>query len=325
MAQPSLALSYDPGEYPIVPSYTAPQSQATALAGNLGSLPAIGALSSGVNNINLGYQAGAIPQYNTLTGNVSEAAHRFLDPFDPQANYDVSQQGAETAVGRGIVGSPLASETTGRLRQADIERRAMLGNQLLSSQVQRLPTPFNPASQLLNPSQVSAQDSALLSHLISRGGGGGVGGTGGVSYTNLAGAGRGGPSGPAEPFSYSASPGNAAPVVAYGTPSIPSLSPPRTVSPSPGYSDPTAYLNPGGYGSQQLPSNFYDLTAPQQQDVWGGMQAASYFDPTQWGGADNPLAPSFNIPQEVPPALGTDYMSDWDFANPVPADYGWLD
>jgi len=300
MAQPALALSYDPGEYPIVPSYTAPQSQATALSGNIGSMPAIGNIASGINAINLGYQAGAIPQYNTLTGNVSSQAAALLDPNNAQANYDVSMHGAENAVGRGIAGSGAAAETTGRMRQADIERRAMLGNELLTSQVQRLPRPFDAASQLLNPGQVSAQDSALLSHLISRGaGGGGGGGTPGLSYTNLAGARGGGRYGPAEdPYAYTASPGDAAPVIAYGTPSLPTLTPqslPFEYPPNPNR-DPA--LHP--------------VMSPSEPDYFSewGLQAP----PTEQA----PLAASA-------PQLGSNYFSDWDLANPVPADYGWLD
>jgi hypothetical protein len=297
-----------------------PPPQSTAISGNISSLPGISNIASGINAINLGYQAGAIPQYNTLTGNVSDQAAALLDPNNAQANYDVSMHGAENAIGRGIAGSGAAAESTGRLRQADIERRAMLGNQLLSSQVSRLPKPFDPASQLLTPSQLSSENASLLGHLISRGQPD-FNKTGGISYPSM----RGGPSGAAEPFQWSPSPGDAGMVGAYGTPSLSTLSPAPRLAPSPGYTEPGAYLNPGGYGSQQLPSNFYDLTAPQQQDVWSGMQKASYMDPTQWGGADNPLAPSFNSPQEAPPALGSNYFSDWDLANPVSADYGWLD
>src|SRR3989442_4926791 len=148
---------------------TEPDPTLGTVSGSTAALPQIGALSQGINAINLGYQAGAIPNYTGLTGNVSEAARHLLDPLDAQANYDVSMQGAEMAAGRGIPGSGAAAETTGRLRQADIERRTMLGNQLLTSQVQRLPAPFNPASQLINPSQISAQNSALLRDLIARG------------------------------------------------------------------------------------------------------------------------------------------------------------
>jgi len=165
--------------------------QPAAITSNIAALPGVGQVAGGVNAINLGYQAGAIPNYTGLTGNVSEAAARLLNPADAQANYDVSMQGAESAVGRGIPGSGAAAETTGRLRQADIERRAMLGNQLLSSQVSRLPAPFNPATQLLTPSQLSAQDTALLEHLISRGayGEGAPRGTPGLTYPGLRGGG----------------------------------------------------------------------------------------------------------------------------------------
>jgi hypothetical protein len=184
-------------------------AQPTALSGNISALPAIGQVAGGVNAINLGYQSGAIPNYTGLTSNVSAAAANLLDPANAQANYDVSMQGAESAVGRGIAGSGAAAETTGRLRQADIERRAMEGNALLSSQVQRLPTPFNPATQLLTPGQLSAQDAQLLETLIRRGptggGGGGPRGTPGLSYPGLRGGGSaapapGGPVGAPAPY-----------------------------------------------------------------------------------------------------------------------------
>ncbi len=154
-------------------------AQPSAVSGNIAALPGVGQIASGINAINLGYQAGAIPNYTGLTTNVSEEAARLLNPADAQANYDVSMQGAESAVGRGIPGSGAAA------------------NQLLSSQVQRLPAPFNPATQLIQPSQISAQDAALLETLIRRGPPGG-GGTPGISYPGLRGGGSAGPA-PAAP------------------------------------------------------------------------------------------------------------------------------
>src|SRR5207245_2353286 len=94
---------------------TAPDPALGTLSTSTAALPQIGALSQGINAINLGYQAGAIPNYTGLTGNVSDAAAHLLNPLDAQANYDVSMQGAELAAARGIPGSGAAAETTGRM------------------------------------------------------------------------------------------------------------------------------------------------------------------------------------------------------------------
>lgn len=262
------------------------QAQQSTVTGNLQQLPAVSALSQGINAINLGYQAGAIPGYSTLTGNVSDAAAHLLNPADAQANYDVSMQGAESAVGRGIVGSGAAAETTGRLRQADIERRAMLGNQLLSSQVQRLPAPFNPASQLVQPSQVHSQDAALLRDLIARGNP-----TGGKTYTNLAGAGGGGGvMGPGGRFAAPAAAG-----MGFQPLSLPD-------SGDFGYDTPTwepdtAAADWGGY----------DPLAPIDE-AWGASPVAS-----DWGGYD-PLAPIDEAFSYDPAAPIDEAFAGYDYA-----------
>jgi len=63
---------------------------------------------------------------------LTSGINRLLDPNDAQANYDVTMHGAENAVFRGVPGSGVAAETTGRLRQADIERRLALGAGLVN-------------------------------------------------------------------------------------------------------------------------------------------------------------------------------------------------
>lgn len=60
-----------------------------------------------------------------------------LDPNWGPAVYDTEKRGAELAVAGGYRGSPLAGYQTARMRAADIERRAALGNQLLSGQTDR--------------------------------------------------------------------------------------------------------------------------------------------------------------------------------------------
>ena len=101
-----------------------------------------------VNQFNLDYYRNAMagdPAYSE--------ANRLLNPNDAQANYDVSMHGAEAGIGRGIAGSGAASETTGRLRQSDIERRAQLGSSLLSQAYGRTPQPFDVSKELLTPYQ----------------------------------------------------------------------------------------------------------------------------------------------------------------------------
>jgi hypothetical protein len=116
--------------------------------GSLGSVNDALGTAGAVNQFNLGYYdaaRNADPAY--------QAAIQLLNPNNAQANYDVSMHGAEGAIGRGIGGSGAAAETTGRLRQADIERRQMEGSQLLSSIYGRTPTPFDVSKQLLTPEQ----------------------------------------------------------------------------------------------------------------------------------------------------------------------------
>jgi len=77
---------------------------------------------------------GTIPGYGQANSQLATTIQKLLNPNDPQANYDVTLHGAERAIAGGIPGSGLAAETTGRMRQADIERRAALGTNLLMDQ-----------------------------------------------------------------------------------------------------------------------------------------------------------------------------------------------
>lgn len=106
-----------------------------------------------INQSYLNYLAKGVPNYGPLTQQVSDAAGHFLDPNDPRANYDVASQAAEDATMGGIVGSPLASSRANQRREQDVERRALLGNQLLTGQVSRLPPPYDVGRELISPSQ----------------------------------------------------------------------------------------------------------------------------------------------------------------------------
>jgi len=192
-----------------------PKPTATANAGmpdlsNFGDLG--GALNTAgqVNQFNLDYYRGA-----EQSDPIFSAAQRLLNPNDAQANYDVSMHGAELATARGVPGSGLASETTGRIREADIERRAALANSLLSGAHSRVPTPFDVGSQLLTAYQrgaLSLQQAELELRkqvqlgqldlerakyyigLLRGGGAAGGGGGGGNRNAPLPGSGGGAPS-----------------------------------------------------------------------------------------------------------------------------------
>lgn len=107
-----------------------------------------------------------------------KAAVGFLNPNDPTAMYDVAMKGAEHAVGGGTVGSGVAGQYTGRLRQYDIERRAALGNQILSGAYSRQPglvNPVNPANHENNRMLSDIGSRYAPSGGFSQGGGGGGG------------------------------------------------------------------------------------------------------------------------------------------------------
>ncbi len=194
----------------------APATAAPAATPGVPDLSSIGNLGNAlntagsVNQFNLDYYRGA-EQSDPIFG----AAQRLLNPNDSQANYDVNMHGAELAAARGVPGSGLAGETTGRIRQADIERRAGLANQLLSGAHSRVPAPFDVGSQLLTAAQqgqlslsqaeLALQREVQLGHLdlqraqyylsLLRGGqGGGGSGGGGNRNAPLPGQGGGAPS-----------------------------------------------------------------------------------------------------------------------------------
>lgn len=91
-----------------------------------------------INASNLAYVRGGI-----ATDPTAGATADFLNPNWSPAVYDVEKRGAELAVGGGYGGSPLAAYQTGRMRAADIERRAALANSLLSGAASRVPNPAN--------------------------------------------------------------------------------------------------------------------------------------------------------------------------------------
>jgi len=182
-----------------------PPASSPAISHGTSDLPYLGQLASGVNNINLGQQEQALPGFTSNTAALTQEIHRLLNPGDPLANADVTMHGAESAAARGTVGSPLSGETTGRMREADIERRAALGNQLLSGQVSRTPAPFDVSRMILTPAQFQQLDLEQQRlyldwyKAMNRGGGGNSGG-------GYGGGSRGGGGGSAGPASSGRSP-----------------------------------------------------------------------------------------------------------------------
>lgn len=125
------------------------------------------------------------------------AALGFLNPNDPTAMRDVATHAAEHAVGGGMSGSGVAGQYAGRLRESDIERRAVLGNQLLSGTYGRTPPPVNPyaATSLAGTfanEDANRQNQILLSQIHDRYAPSGGGGGGGRSAPMVVGGGRGG-------------------------------------------------------------------------------------------------------------------------------------
>jgi hypothetical protein len=152
--------SYDPA-FGGIPGYTAPgRTAADTLTSNIANLPQATSLGQGVNRYALNYLGEGIPNYAALTGQLSSTIGNLLNPNDPTAMADVSQRGAENAVGSGVSGAPIQNYSTYKLRQADIERRAALANNLLSGAASRLPQPFNIAS-----TQVPLNEALALQNL----------------------------------------------------------------------------------------------------------------------------------------------------------------
>lgn len=97
--------------------------------------------STDFNSANLGYVRGGI-----ATDPTADVTQNLLNPNWGPAVYDTEKLGAELAVGGGYSGSPLAAYQTGRMRAADIERRAQTANSLLSGAYGRIPQPVDQLS-----------------------------------------------------------------------------------------------------------------------------------------------------------------------------------
>jgi len=141
------------------------------VASNLGTLPSAIKLGEGVNQYQLDYMRQGIPNYAGNLGALSSQIGNFLNPADAQANYDVSMHGAEGAIAGGIPGSPAAGQSTGRLRQADIERRAALGANLLGQEVSWLPKPYDISQQFLDPNimaQLQSRTASEPAHILTQ-------------------------------------------------------------------------------------------------------------------------------------------------------------
>lgn len=147
------------------------------------------------NAANLAFTRGATASDPTFA-----AAKTLLNPNDPNAAYDVAMRGAEAAVGGGTVGSGVSGQYTGRLRQYDIERRAALGNQLLSGAYGRTPQPVDPYAASRLQSDANAENNRLISSIQSRyapSGGFSQGGGGGGRSAPMMIGGGGAPAAPA--------------------------------------------------------------------------------------------------------------------------------
>ncbi len=144
------------------------------------------------NRYNLDYLNEAIPGYGGNTNQLSSTISNLLNPYDPTAMRDVAQSSAEMATAGGYAGAPLADYGGYRMRQADIERRAALGSNLLSGQVQRTPQPFNLQQWLTTPYQAEtlAQNWYRLLHPDTGGGRSGGGGGGGFPSSAASGGKR---------------------------------------------------------------------------------------------------------------------------------------
>ena len=105
---------------PVIAPWKYPASSATPTGSN--------SFTGNSGSVNSGY-AGTDPTA-PVTANL-------LDPNWGPAQYDTEKRGAELAVAGGYSGSPLAGYQTGRMRAADIERRAGLANELLSGETNR--------------------------------------------------------------------------------------------------------------------------------------------------------------------------------------------
>lgn len=155
-------------------------------------------------------QANYIAANNAMMADPAyQAAKGFLNPNDPTAMWDVAMKGAEHAAGTGMGGSGIAGQYTGRLRQYDIERRAALGNQILSGAYGRQPAPVNPYAQAQLQLDVNKENNRMLSSIQSRyapsGGfsqGGGGGGRSAPMVIGAGGTGGGGGGGysPVRPY-----------------------------------------------------------------------------------------------------------------------------
>lgn len=216
--QPPPQTLFRPGTAPVVvpgagasfPRFPGIPAPGTPTGGNApGSLPGIGSGSPLDSMSNL-LRPTATPVINLDYGSdpaYSEAL-RLLNPNDAQANYDVTLLGAQDSVAGGIPGSPLGGETTGRRRQLDIERRAALGNQLLTGASNRV---LGAGQLSLDQARLALQDRIqsgqlsienarmILDWLKASGyfgpqGGGGGGGGGRPTSGPLPGAGGGAPS-----------------------------------------------------------------------------------------------------------------------------------
>ncbi len=226
------------------------------IASNQASLPGALDIGKGINDYYLNYQKTGIPNYAPNEQALSGTISNLLNPADAQANYDVSMHGAEMGVGKGQIGGPNTGETTGRLRQADIERRAALGANLIGQEVSWLPKPYDPSQQLLDPNlmaqlqnRTAIEQARILNELYNRGPQYSQRGGGGYGFDPMAGTTRRTPVSVASGGQF----GSGGP----GTPQIGGGGP--MFNPDPGA---TLYQNPDGsygWGVAPPPTNMEDF------------------------------------------------------------------
>jgi hypothetical protein len=200
-----------------------------------------------LNQQQANYPALGVPGYAGLSASESGNIASLLHPTDFS---DQQRQGAEQAVAGGFAGSQFGDINTLHLTENERLRRQLLGSQMLSNAVGRLPGPVNPAA-LMGRTQTESRTIPT--------------GPGGVTYTNIPGApgSRGGASaGPVptnpqtpmvlpgrapavNPFMSMMNPGGGAidPISAWRT-SIGLGAPDLSLNPYTGYHDYNTELNP---------------------------------------------------------------------------------
>lgn len=211
---------------------------------------------------------GNIPGYGQANTQLSGVIQNLLNPNDAQANYDVTLHGAERAIAGGVPGSGLAAETTGRMRQADIERRAALGaNMLLGQEGMDLHNKIASGQLTLEQLRLALDEKVRLGQLSLQQAHYLLGSYGGGGYGNR--GGYGGYGGGGTP-SYSASP-----VTSPAPMSLPPYPTPST------FTDPFMPQDYASSGDPNDPSNIEYWYGPGIMDPGTVPADSTFYPPTQ--------------------------------------------